>query len=303
MRRPNLFIVGAPKCGTSSLHNYLGQHPEVFMTQTTKEPAFFCPELRVNEYRRPRSEEAYLKLFADARDEKWLGESTTWHLYSTQAAARIKQFDPKAKIIIMLRSPVEAMYSLHGQFIFSCNEDILDFSVALEAEHDRSEGRRIPATSTSPDGLQYTKVFTYSEQVRRYFDVFGREQVRVILFDDFIKDTPGAYRKTLEFLGVDPTFQATLEVVNAAKPVALGINRFLAHRPRLRSAIHCLVPASVQRKVIDTLPKFAKTIDRPNKIDPELKRRLQPMFREDVQRLGELLGRDLSHWCKERREA
>jgi hypothetical protein len=298
VRRPNLFIVGAPKCGTSSLHNYLGQHPEIFMTQTTKEPAFFCPELRVNEYRRPRSEGAYLKLFAGARDEKYLGESTTWHLYSREAAQRIRQYDGEARIIIMLRSPVEAMYSLHGQFIFSCNEDILDFSAALEAEADRRQGRRLPSTATSPDGLQYTRVFTYTEQVRRYFDAFGREQVRVIIFDDFIRDTPGEYRKTLEFLGVDPTFQAALEVVNAAKPVALGINRFLARRPRLRSAIHCLVPASVQRKVIDTLPQFASTIDRPTKLDPELKRRLQPMFRQDIEQLSQLLGRDLTHWCK-----
>ncbi|MGA2499243.1 MAG: sulfotransferase [Tepidisphaeraceae bacterium] len=297
--RPNTFIVGAPKCGTSSLHDYLDQHPDVYMSRSIKEPNYFSPELKVNEYRRPRTLEAYLDLFSAAGSAKRVGESSVWYLLSDQAAKNIRVFDPAARIIIMLRSPVDAAYSLHGQFIWACNEDILDFEQALAAEDERRQGKRIPDTCTSPSGLIYTDVFSFHPQVKRYFDTFPREQVKVIIFEDFVKDTPRVYRETLEFLGL-PNFAAKLEVVNAAKPVALGVNRFFGQRPALRSIVHRFVPAAVQRKIVDALPYFTKTLKREAKISPELRSKLAPRFREDIEKLSELLGRDLTHWTKPR---
>ncbi|MGE5609966.1 MAG: sulfotransferase family protein [Bacillota bacterium] len=298
MRRPNLFIVGAPKCGTSSLHNYLDQHPDIFMSRPTKEPAWFCTDLQVNKFRRPRDLQAYLTLFDGARDEKWLGESTTWNLYSKVAAENIKKWDPAAKIIIMLRNPVDAMYSLHGQFLWSCNEDITDFEEALRAQADRRQGRRIPAEAHSPDGLQYSEVFTFAPQVKRYLDAFGRENVKVIIFNEFVKETARIYRETLEFLGVDPNFQATLEVVNAAKPVAMGFNRFFGQRPGLRNWVNRYVPVGFKQKLMDVVPHVFPTIKREKKIDPELRKRLLPTVEKDVKELGELIGRDLGRWLR-----
>jgi hypothetical protein len=295
--RPNTFIVGAPKCGTSSLHDYLDQHPDIYMSRSIKEPNFFAPDLKVNEYRRPRTLEAYLDLFRAAGNARRIGESSTWYLLSAEAAGRIKAFDPAARIIIMLRNPIDAAYSLHGQFLWSCNEDLTDFAQALEAEADRRAGRRIPPTATSPSGLIYTDVFSFHAQVRRFFDTFPREQIHVIIFEDFVKDTAGAYRRVLDFLEVAP-FAAKLEVVNAAKPVAPGFNRFFARRPRLRTMVHRFVPAAVQRKLVDLLPHFARTLPRPPKVSAELRARLAGRFREDVQRLSELLGRDLTHWTR-----
>mgnify|MGYP000024875779 CR=1 FL=1 len=296
--RPNFFIVGAPKCGTSSLHDYLDQHPDVFMSRTMKEPDYFCTDLTINEARRKRDLDSYLSLFAKAGHASRIGESSVWYLFSTVAARNIHRFDPAARIIIMLRNPIDAAYSLHGQFIWSCNEDILDFAQAIDAEPDRRAGRRIPPTATSPDGLQYTRVFSFAEQVQRYLDVFGREQVKIIIFEDFVRSTPAVYRQTLQFLDVDDRFVPEFQVVNAAKPVALGLNRFFATRPTLRNAIHRLVPAEVQRKLIDALPYVASTVQRPAKIDPELRRRLIPRFAADVRRLSEILGRDLTHWVR-----
>jgi len=297
VKRPNLFIVGAPKCGTSSLHNYLDQHPQIFMTQQTKEPAYFCTDLRVNESRRTRDTHSYLALFAEARQEKCLGESTVWNLCSRAAARDIQAWDPAAKIIIMLRNPVDAMYSLHGQFLWSCNEDIVDFEQALAAEDDRHHGRRIPPEAHSPDGLLYTRVFSFAEQVARYYGVFPPDQIKVIIFDDFVKDTARVYRETLEFLGVDPAFQATLEVVNPAKPAPLAFNRFFARRPALRSAVHRFMPAALKRKLMELVPRLTPTVDRPTRIDPELRGRLLPRFAADVEQLSKLLNQDLTHWC------
>ena len=138
--KPNFFIVGAPKCGTSALYEYLGAHPEIFMSPY-KEPHFFGSDLQ-QRWRPTKSQ--YFSCFAKARDEKRVGEASVHYLYSKCAAAEIKEFCPEARIIIMLRDPVEMLYSLHSQSIFSGNEVINDFEEALEAEADRKLGRRIP---------------------------------------------------------------------------------------------------------------------------------------------------------------
>ena len=128
--RPNFFIVGAPKCGTTALHAYLDAHPEIFMSHY-KEPRFFGSDLR--QRRRPTKSQ-YFSCFARARNEKRVGEASVLYLYSKCAAAEIKEFCPEARIIIMLRDPVEMLHSKHSQSIFSGNEVINDFEEALEAE-------------------------------------------------------------------------------------------------------------------------------------------------------------------------
>src|SRR5687767_7533385 len=127
--RPNFFIVGAPKCGTTSLYNYL------------KEPHYFCTD-----FYKPSglTEDQYLELFAPAKSEKRIGEGSTWYIYSEEARKGIKAFDPDARIIIMLRDPVAMMYSLHAQRLWLARENIQDFEEALDAESDRKEGRRLP---------------------------------------------------------------------------------------------------------------------------------------------------------------
>jgi hypothetical protein len=278
------------------MHDYLGQHPDVYMSEEMKEPGFFNPDLRINLARRAATEERYLSLFASANGAKRIGESSTWYMYSKKAATLINEWDVAAKAIVMIRNPVDAAYSLHGQLLWSCNEDIADFEEAIAAEEDRRVGLRIPAECTSPDGLQYTAVFTYTPQIRRFFDALGRDRVKVIVFEDFTRDTPAVFAETLRFLDLDPSFVPDFEVVNAAKPVAPAFNRFFAKRPGLRNAVHKLVPAGVQRKLIDAIPYFTRTIKRPKMLDPEIRRRLIPRFRDDIKALSELLGRDFTHW-------
>src|SRR4249920_1791560 len=126
MRRPNLFIVGAPKCGTTSLHQYLSQHPQVFMSRL-KEPHYFARDIENRSTWCARSFEEYLRHFEDARDHVIVGESSTWYLYSHVAAQAIKECIHDVFIIAMIRNPIDAMYSLHGQFLWTGNEDILSF--------------------------------------------------------------------------------------------------------------------------------------------------------------------------------
>lgn len=137
MTRPNFFIVGAPKCGTTSLYEYLRSHPQVFMPEK-KEPEHFSDDLdwrNVMLRHRVADRDDYLSLFDPApAHAAAVGEASTWYLFSEAAAGAIHDFNPEARIIIMLRDPVKMMYSLHGQFLKDCNEVIEDFAQAIAAE-------------------------------------------------------------------------------------------------------------------------------------------------------------------------
>ena len=294
---PNFFIVGAAKCGTTSLHDYLSRHPDVFMSRL-KEPHFFARDFDIPADWCVRDRQRYLDLFADAKQRRRVGEASVWYIYSRTAAAELREFRPDARIIIMLRDPIDTMYSLHGQFLWNCNDDILDFEQALAAEADLARGLRIPAEAHMPRALLYSQVVDFAPQVQRYFAAFGRENVMVILFDDFTRDTAGVYRRVLEFLGLDATFQPDFRVVNAAKPITPRLNRFLARRPALRSALHAVVPKTVIRRINYALPYVVKPVRRSGRIDPRLRSRLMPSFVPKIEALARLIDRDLSSWCR-----
>ena len=145
--KPDFFIVGAPRCGTTAMYEYLRVHPDVYMP-LHKEPMYFGQDLTQLHVR--LTERDYLALFAEARPGQRIGEATTWYLFSKTAASEIRDFSPDARIIIMLRHPVDVMYSLHRELLFYRGETIDDFAEALAAEADRREGRRL-GPSRRPD--------------------------------------------------------------------------------------------------------------------------------------------------------
>ena len=131
-KKPDVFIVGAPKCGTSAMDQYLAAHPEIYMAK--KEMHAFGSDLRFGPQFYRRDQEAYLAEFATRNGERRAGEASVWYLFSTQAAAEIHAFNPEARIIIMLREPAEMLYSLYYQFRFDGNEHLPTFEEALAAE-------------------------------------------------------------------------------------------------------------------------------------------------------------------------
>ncbi len=186
---PNFFIVGAPKCGTTAMYNYLAAHPDVFMPRT-KEPTFFAQDLdegkRGDDRLFTRDLDQYLALFSDWRGERRVGEGSVWYLYSKIAADQIKQFAPDARIIVMLRDPVEMMHSLHAHRLARGAEDLESFEEALRAEKDRANGERFPKHAYVLKGLLYTEVVKYASQVEEYLNTFGRDRVLVLIFEEFV---------------------------------------------------------------------------------------------------------------------
>lgn len=296
--KPNFFIVGAAKCGTTSLHDYLSQHPQVFMSDP-KEPYYFGRDLRCAAHCSVLDEGEYLKLFANAGRADVIGEASVWYLPSKQAAKEIKAYTTEPKIVISLRNPVDMMYSLHYEFLTTGDEDILDFKAAVEAGEDRRQGKRIPANARFPDCMVYLDMASYAAQVERYFSTFGRDRVRVVIFDDFAADAMGVYRSLLEFLEINPDFTPQMEQHRKSKPmtgVDLSIKRLAMRHHGLRSLLK-KTPQSWRDAYYNLAPKLFRKV-RPQKIDPILRHEYQLYFREDIERLGEMLGRDLSHWLQ-----
>jgi len=308
--KPNFFIVGAPKCGTTSMHEYLQRHPDVYMP-FFKEPHFFGSDLEGSRFRQFRARpERYLKLFRDARGEKRIGESSPWYLVSQRAAEEIHAYNPAAKIIIMLRNPIDMMYSMWSQFRYSGNEQIEDFEEALAAEMDRRAGRRIRRAAHCVTGLYYREMARFSEQVRRYFDIFGRENVKVVIFDDFKADTAAVYRDVLEFLDIDTGFETSFDIVNPNKEVRLewlqrmivsgGFSlMLLKDRLTYLATTHSLMPYSYRTRAVQGVIAVYTKYERRSPLTAELQERLAREFQGEIDKLSDLLGRDLSHWYRD----
>jgi hypothetical protein len=297
MTRPDFFIVGAFKAGTTSLYEYLRQHPQVYMP-FHKEPMYFGADLDAR-YRR-MSEEEYLRLFADARPGQRVGEASPWYLYSASAASEIEAFSPGAQAIVMLRNPVDVMHAQHSQLLFNQREDLVDFGDALAAEPDRRAGRRIPAGALRREALFYRHSVRFAEQLRRYFDVFGRERVHVIVHDDLVADAAAVVRGTFAFLGVDPDVAVDLEVRNPNRQPRSGVLQRLVFRPPgpLRRAVPWLRRFPMVHRLRDALVTANSRSERRAPMDEALRRRLTAELAPEVEELGRLIGRDLSAWSR-----
>lgn len=293
-RKPNFFIVGAPKSGTTAMDKYLSDHPDIFMAP--KEPHFFARDL-LPEGDRCLDPESYARRFDGAGDEKVVGESSVFYLYSKDAAHLIKAFSPDARILIHLHEPVEVAALYHRQKVFEGYEPVIDFAEALRLEPLRREGKQIPDFRWHKT-LLYIEIASFSEQVKRFQDAFGRDRVLINLFDDFRRDTAACYRRTLEFLEVDPDFETDFEVVNANKTVRnawlmdavrnppewISLPSRILFPPNMRTAI--------KERVSSANTRYEKRDPMPDSLRSELRERLRP----DIERLQTLIERDLSGW-------
>ncbi len=301
---PNLFIVGAPKCGTTSLHYWLSQHPEIFMSNP-KEPWYFCTDLhkeadnfwgyQVN-YFKYRNKDNYLSLFKNAKNKKILGESSPRYLFSKEAANKIFNFNQNAKIIITIRNPIDFIHSWHAQMTKSSFEPIENFERAIKKEQDRKKGY-IPKNTLIPSELIYTGIAQFSKFINHYFNYFDRKNVKIILLDD-IKDKPkNTYQDILEFLEVNNiNFTPEFEIRNPnIENRLIFLKNFIesSNYQIIKKPLQKILPKSIRKKMFFTL-KNKNTKVKPRKpMNPKLKRKLKEQFKPEVEKLSKLLNRDL----------
>jgi hypothetical protein len=287
---PTLFLVGAPKCGTTAMTRYLGQHPGLFMAE--KDLHHFGSDLDLRGKPRP-TRAAWRAAFAGARAGQVVAESGVWYLHSRRAAAEIAAAVPEARILILLRDPVEAAYAHWAQLRLNAygHEDLDDFAAALAAEPDRAAGRRLPPGMPMPSALLYRRVFSFADPVQRYLDAFGGERVRVVLQEDLAADTRGEVAGVLRWLELDDEAPLELAPVNTAKVVrSERARRLLRLVPEpWKAALPGDLRRAIRRRV-----RHANTAHRPRPpLDPAVRAALQADLRPDVVRLEAILGRPL----------
>jgi hypothetical protein len=292
--KPNFFIVGAPKSGTTAMNNYLTRHPDVFMA--TKEIHYFGSDLKLKQ--RPTKQE-YLAHFKDAQNKKITGEASVWYLYSKNAANEIKQFAPNAKILIMLRNPVQFLHSLHSQHLYDGNEDVQDFETAINLDDERKKGNRLPSSLDFFELPPYIDSALFAQQVKRYYDVFGKENVKVILYDDFVKDTAAQVAGTFSFLGLENKTIGDLKVINPNKQTRFFFLHRLIKNPSatLKKLVRTILPFKALRyRIMYILLNWNVRFRKRSEMNEQLRARLKNVFAENIKFLSEIINRDLSAW-------
>ncbi len=307
---PNFYLAGVPKSGTTSLYTYLLEHPNIFLpvpvggSMKQKEPMYFATDLR--EAQDYTDEDAYLGLYAGAGKEHLaIGDASVLYLYSDVALQKIRKKVPNARIVVLLRNPIEAVVSYHAELYKTLAEDVASFEEAWRLQEARRQGEAIPSTCHSPTRLQYYDVYDYPTQIERLWRVFPSEQTLILLFDDFKADTAGCYRRIQSFLGLPRHELTVFEKVNENKQLR---SRFLA---RL-----LLQPPPLLRRIAETLKSTLKIDytaiavrltqmnlappDGREALSPEFRRELRETFEPDIHKLSHLLGRDLSAWTETR---
>lgn len=292
MRDPNFFIIGAPKCGTTSLYEWLRTHPRIYMPDY-KEPYFFCTDLQV---RGIRSRRRYAALFA-AADERHLavGEGSAWYLYSEAAVPNIEACYREPKYIVCVRNPIEMAPSLHAQQILSAMETIEDF-----AEAWRMSGAWPPPTGSGRRTVYDEKLLNYKEvcslgaQLERLLRTVPRERVHVVVFDDLRAAPRREYLKVLRFLGVPDDGRRAFPAHNPRQKVASSF--WLALLRAGNAAIAGLRLPPLHTGLLEWIARRGfKPADR-SPLAVELWEELAAFYRDDIARLERLLDRDLSKW-------
>ncbi len=299
MKKPNLFIVGEAKCGTTALHYFLSQHPEIYMSEL-KEPNYFNKDFhkkakklkRKAGFLKLKTDKDYLKLFKSAKNEKIIGEATPDYLMSEEAAKRIAEFNPNAKIIAMFREPVSYLYSLHSQLVFNLAEPEKDFLKALALEKERKKGRHLPKSVAVPDVLFYSERAKFAEHLKRFYKYFKKSQIKVIIFEEFIADNKKTYKEVLEFLGVDKGFIPEFKIVNANKELRIGSLKKLANAMSL-PGITAKLPKPLRKLLALIFDKLTYKNKKRKKLDEEAKKILMKRYKKEVLRLSKLLNKDL----------
>lgn len=293
MKKPNFFIIGAPKCGTTSLARWLAQHPEVYMSPV-KEPHYFDFDFPRRDWKAPQD---YYALFEEANEaHRAIGEASVYYLWSKVAVGKIEEDLPGSKFIIMLRNPVEMAPSFHSQNLFIGDEDVEDFETAWNLQKKREQGWKLPKKCRDPKLVQYRRGCMLGEQLEKTYANVERNRVCLVFLEDLKSNHLKEWSRILEFLGV--SYWDNLEFLpeNRSKywrwPWVRDLQRRYSHTRRRFN----LPPLGWG--VFNGLRRIAIKQTSRQSLSPELRKELVRNFSDDIDLLSQLTGRDLSHWKK-----
>ncbi len=290
MKKPNFFIIGAPKCGTTSLASWLAEHPQIFFSKYKESHHFNTDH---NNYWFSEREH-YEELFRDAKEShRAVGEGSVWYLYSRVAVPNIEKYAPGSRYIVCLRNPVEMVYSLHEQQLVEGNEHIAEFHAAWGLRDARVKGESVSRWCRDPRHLAYGHACLLGSQLQRLYEHVPRERVHTVLLDDVKVDPREVYLSVLEFLGLDDDGRSSFERKNPAKERrSMALNHVVQTLGNLKRGL------GIRRGlgVLNAIDKKNLRIRPRPLLSDKMRYELQDYFRDDIALLESLLDRDLSHW-------
>ncbi|HXG80837.1 MAG TPA: sulfotransferase [Sphingomicrobium sp.] len=313
---PFAFIVGAPRCGTTTLASFLQQHPDVCFS-AVKEPHFFTQhdfagfdEAKISQ----RVEEEYLERFFGQcpGTEKLRAEGSVTYLYAPGNMAPILKLWPDAKFVIALRDPLSMLPSLHARLLVTGDEVIRDFAKAWAKVEERARGQSVPKQAIDPRWLRYDEAGKLGSRVEAFFEAVGRDRCHIVLHEELSADPEATYRKLCAFLGLEPWAETSFEPQRINKTIRIGwLQRLLKRPPKaIRTALAGEQFHKREKKVgkedskaLTAIFAVRKRLLEWNKVpvkrqplDPQVRHEIIERLRDEVILLSKVIDRDLSHW-------
>ena len=310
------FIVGAPRCGTTTLASFLQQHPDVCFS-AVKEPHFFSRDevaaLGGDELQQAVEEEYWQRFFGHCEgDPKLYAEGSVTYLYVPERMAPVLKLWPDAKFVIALRDPLSMLPSLHARLLVTGDETIRDFRTAWAKISDRARGKSIPRSAIDPRWLRYDWAGHLGANVERFLDAVGRDRCHIVLFDDLSRDAKGTCDALCRFLGIEPWTGTDFEPQRKNKSIRVGwLQRLLKRPPKaIRTALAGEHFHRREKKVgtqqgpaLSAIFRVRKRLLEWNKVpasrqplDARVRQEIIDRLRDDVILLSRVIDRDLSHW-------
>ena len=299
MTMPNFFIIGAGSSGTTSLYNYLNQHPQVFVSPIKETNFFSTPNQEfpstspLENYKRTsvvNSLEEYQGLFREASKEIAIGEVSPSYLYAPSTPKRIWQSVPNAKIVAILRNPVDKIYSGYKRCVRNGQEPITNFEEAIRQESIRIQEDWHPRFFYKLKGFYY-------KYLKQYSEFFEKDNIRVYLYEDLCKDPINLMQNLFQFLDIDSKFVPNMAVKHNVSyiPRSKYLKLLLGKPNPIKSILKLLLPQKLSQSIVNNLKVW-------NQTKPQLvldtRRQLILEYREDILKLQELIERDLSKWLE-----
>jgi len=310
------FIVGAPRCGTTTLASFLQQHPDVCFS-AVKEPHFFSRDevaaLSGGQLREAVEQEYWERFYGHCEgDPKLYAEGSVTYLYVPERMAPILKLWPNAKFVIALRDPLSMLPSLHARLLVTGDETIRDFPTAWAKIGERAQGKSLPKRAVDPRWLRYDWAGQLGQNVERFLAAVGPERCHIILFDDLAADPQRTYGEMCSFLGLEPWAGTRFEVQRINKTIRIGwLQRLLKRPPKaIRTALAGEKFHQREKKVGTTdspalaaifrvrkrLLEWNKVPAKREPLDPGVRQQIIERLRDDVILLSKTIDRDLSHW-------
>jgi len=282
MSKPNFFIIGTPKSGTTSLFYHLDAHPEVF-TPKIKEPHYFShPEVKSTYYKTNiiSNEQNYLNLYKNVENEKAIGDLSTSYFFNYDSAERIKEFNKDAKVIVVLRNPVERAIS-HYLMDFSLGYINLPLDEVLKNEKDYKSFYN-----------QYVNIGFYEKPLKKFIEVFGRANILIILSDNLFNKTEKTLENVFNFIGVDTNLKLELfkKRNQFKKPKHPFVKKIL--KSETANKIINIFPESIKENL--KLILFDKNVEKP--IFREERKKLKRLYLDSINNTSNLLNLNLDSW-------